>query len=76
LLDTSGSQWQSELFARLKSGGLWLEARLSKEFTGPHVSRKKLGMVVCVCHPSYGGKLKIKLWSRLAWAKSETLSLK
>jgi hypothetical protein len=26
----------------------------------PHVNEKKLGMVVRVCHPSEGGKLKIE----------------
>jgi hypothetical protein len=34
---------------------------------------KKLGMVVLDCHPSNSEKHKIGgLWSRLAWAKSET----
>jgi hypothetical protein len=31
--------------------------------------KKKVGLVVHVCHPSEEGKLKIGgLWSRLAWA--------
>jgi hypothetical protein len=44
----------------------------------PVPMKKKLGVVVCTCHPSYGGKYKILagLLSRLVWAKSKTLSLK
>jgi hypothetical protein len=35
--------------------------------------KKKLGVVACVCHPSYSRKLKIgRSWSRLAWAESKT----
>jgi hypothetical protein len=39
---------------------------------------KKVGMVVCTCHPRKGvRKHKTGGWlSRLAWAKSETLALK
>jgi hypothetical protein len=37
-----------------------LEASLGKKnFWSPHLTRKKLGMVGCACHPSYGGKLKM-----------------
>jgi hypothetical protein len=36
---------------------------------------KKLGMVVCACHPSYYRNHKIgRSYSRPAWAKSETVS--
>jgi hypothetical protein len=43
-------------------------------FVRPHLSGKKLGMVVCDCHPNDEGKLKTGvLLSRLAWAKSKTL---
>jgi hypothetical protein len=27
-----------------------------KKITKPHSPWKKLGVVVCACHPSYGGK--------------------
>jgi ribosomal protein L32 len=37
-----------------------------------HLNGKKLGMVVCICHPSKGGKYKIRGWqSRPAWAKKQ-----
>jgi hypothetical protein len=46
-------------------------------FARPHLNGKKLGMVVCACHPNNNRKHKIgEWWSRLAWAKSETLSPK
>jgi hypothetical protein len=36
-----------------------------------------LGMVVCSYYPSIGGKLKIgRLWSKITYAKIETLSAK
>jgi hypothetical protein len=43
----------------------------------PNLNRKKLTVVMCTCHPSYGRKFKIGgSQSRLAWAKGETLSPK
>jgi hypothetical protein len=49
-----------------------------KSFCTPSQSREgKLGIVVHTCHTSYHGKHKIKgLWSRLAKAKSKSLSPK
>jgi hypothetical protein len=47
-----------------------------KEFARSHLNGKKLGVVACTCHPRTSRKLKIGGWqSRLAWAKSKTLSL-
>jgi hypothetical protein len=47
-----------------------------KKVVRPYFNGKKnLGMVACACHPSNGGKPKIGLQSRPAWAKSKTLSL-
>jgi hypothetical protein len=38
---------------------------------------KKLDLLMCTCHPSYGVKHKIRdEQSRLSWAKRKTLSLK
>jgi hypothetical protein len=38
---------------------------------------KKLDVVARACHPSNGRKLKIGgWWSRIAWAKIQTLSSK
>jgi hypothetical protein len=48
----------------------------SKRSRDPHLSGKKLSIVVHICH-SYSGKLKQGIiWSRAAWAKSKTLSPK
>jgi hypothetical protein len=47
----------------------------AKRFLRPHLNRKKLGMVVCTCHPSEDRKHKIGgSWFRLTWAKSKTIS--
>jgi hypothetical protein len=46
----------------------------AKKFVRPHLNGKKLGVVVCTCHPSDGRRLKIGgSWSSLPWAKSKTL---
>jgi hypothetical protein len=46
------------------------QAKPKKKVHGPHLNRKKLGMVVCVSNVSYGRKLKIgRSQSRQAWAK-------
>jgi hypothetical protein len=43
----------------------------------PISKEKKLGMVESTCHPSNDKKHKIGgSWSKLAWAKSKTLSPK
>jgi hypothetical protein len=43
----------------------------------PHLTGKKLGMVVHACHPSNRMKHKTEgSWFRLAWAKINTLSPK
>jgi hypothetical protein len=44
-----------------------------KKFARLHINGKKLGVVMNTCHPSNGGKHKIRLWSRSAWGKSENL---
>jgi hypothetical protein len=46
-----------------------------KKFKGPHLKGEKLGMAVHTCHPSEGREHKISR-SKLAWAKSSTLSPK
>jgi hypothetical protein len=46
-----------------------------KKFDRPHLNRKKkkLGMVVCACHPNNSVMLKLGgSQSRLAWVKRET----
>jgi hypothetical protein len=49
----------------------------NKDLQDPISTEKKLGVVVCACHPSDSEKNKIgRLWSRSAWGKSETLSPK
>jgi hypothetical protein len=51
----------------------------TEKFTTSHLNRKKkkLSIVACAYHPSYGRKHKTgALWQRLAWAKCETLSPK
>jgi hypothetical protein len=43
----------------------------------PHLNGKTLGVMVHACHLSYGRKCKIRrLWSKSAWATSNTLFLK
>jgi hypothetical protein len=42
-------------------GGLWLKANPGKKFVRPISTIKKLGMVVCACHPSYSGSIKRKM---------------
>jgi hypothetical protein len=45
-----------------------------KKFVRSHLNRKKLGMVLGTCYPSYREKLKIeRLRSRPDWAKIKTL---
>jgi hypothetical protein len=34
------------------------QASQAKMFIRPHLNRKKLGVVACACHPSYGEKYK------------------
>jgi hypothetical protein len=49
------------------------EKEKKKKKTNP----KTLGLRECICHPGDSRKQKIGgSWSRLAWAKSETLSPK
>jgi hypothetical protein len=49
---------------------LRFEVNPDKKLARPYLNRKKLGMVACTCHPSYGRKLKIGgSRSRLARAK-------
>jgi hypothetical protein len=40
------------------------------------ISMEKLDLVACICLPSKAWKCKTKLWFRLAWPKSKTLSPK
>jgi hypothetical protein len=64
---------------RVTLGGLQLETSLGKkvqETISKPIADKKLGMVVHVCYPRDRSKHKIGLWTRLAWAKGENLSLK
>jgi hypothetical protein len=51
------------------SGGKSLQDSIS-------IEKILVGTVVCICHPSYSWKYKIGLWSRLASAKSNTISPK
>jgi hypothetical protein len=44
--------------------GSWFQANLGKKFVRPHLSGKKLGMVVNSCHPSDREKCKIGSWFR------------
>jgi hypothetical protein len=37
-------------------------AWVKKKFMRPHLNRKKLGVVMCICHLSYSGKNKIGGW--------------
>jgi hypothetical protein len=61
-----------KLYGRLKPGGWQFQAKLEQNSSQDPISeKKKLGMVVHACHPSYRGKGKIGLWPRLAWAKSK-----
>jgi hypothetical protein len=63
------------LLGRLSSGGLRFLASSGKNVCKAPFQQKKLGVLVCACHPSYGEKHKIGgLKSRSTWAKSETLS--
>jgi hypothetical protein len=39
--------------------GSWFQVSSGKKLMKPHLDRKKMGMVVCICHPSYGWKHKI-----------------
>jgi hypothetical protein len=47
--------WEAEI-RRIKV----LSQSRQKELMRPHLHRKKLGMVVHACHPSNGGKCKIR----------------
>jgi hypothetical protein len=67
----------SQATLKAKSGRIMVSDQPEQNtFARPHLNRKKLGMGAGVCHPSDRGKRNIGLWSRLAWAKSETLSPK
>jgi hypothetical protein len=58
-------------------GGSRFESSPAKKFMTLHLNRKTLVVVVCACHPSYSRKYNIEQWwPRLAWAKSNTPSLK
>jgi hypothetical protein len=49
----------------------------AEKFTRPHINRKKWGKVTHTYHSSNGGKNKREgSQSRVAWAKSESLSPK
>jgi hypothetical protein len=62
--------WEAEI-GRIAVPG---QSGAKKKFVKHHLTTKKLDVVVCVCHPSYCGKLKIGgLGSKVAWTKSETL---
>jgi hypothetical protein len=55
-----GSLLKFQLLGRLRSGGLWVPGQPGVgDGARPHLSRKKLGVAVCTCHPNYSGKHKL-----------------
>jgi hypothetical protein len=53
----------------VRSEGSLFEAIPGKKFLRPYLNQE-LSMVVCACHPSYGGMHKVGGWrSRPTWAK-------
>jgi hypothetical protein len=70
----SGTSLSSQLQRRLRSGGSWFQASPGKKkFYKISSQGKKLGVVAQACHPSASRAWKIGFWSRLPWAKIETL---
>jgi hypothetical protein len=58
--------WETQIGGMVVPG----QPKQKKFMRHPHLFRKKLGMVVHACHPSYCGKHKLGgSWSRPAWAK-------
>jgi hypothetical protein len=47
------------LYGTLRLEGLKVEVSLSKKLVRPHLSGKKVGVVVHTCHSSNGGKCKM-----------------
>jgi hypothetical protein len=68
-----------KLCRRLRLGGFPFQANTGKKKVCETPSQwKKLGVVVHVCHPTYGSNVKTKVqigrsWSRTSRAKSENL---
>jgi hypothetical protein len=76
-LGAGGSCLLSWLIESLKSRRAWFQASpglKKKVCENPLSMEKNLGIVTYACHPSYRKQCKIGSWSRLAWAKSKTLS--
>jgi hypothetical protein len=77
ITEHSGSYLSSQLLGRLRLGGSWFQARLSKKFSRLHLNRIKLSERMHACPPSYCGKCKCEAHViQLAQTKSKTLSQK
>jgi hypothetical protein len=59
---------ESYILERWKSGGSQFEASLGKKSIGPHLTNKKVGMVVHDCQPNYVGRVNRRIPFMPAWA--------